>query len=323
MRETNLSKADLSEAYLVRADLSRANLREVNLSRADLEESNLFEVYLFEAKLIDTVLDGATITNSCLWETQRAGWSIKNIICEAIYWDWEGVELTQYAPGEFERLYADTFKIKLHYDGGIDLIEIATLPALIKQIEDKYPGCTLHFQSIQDDAGGATVTIAVDNLGKYEFEALEATAQQTQSQLRRALQENEQLRGILNHLTYEVIPTIVRQCMTQINVGGNVGNLIGTVSGGDVQMIYTPNDLADIRSLITDIFDQRKEIGLTPEKLTELEAEVQTIQTQLAKQTPNHSIIKEAGKTIRNILEGAVGSTLASGWLPALQQLLA
>jgi hypothetical protein len=124
------------------------------------------------------------ITNACFWETQRAEWSIKGINCEAVYWDKTRKELRPYAPGEFERLYAETFKIKLYYSGGIDFIEIATLPALIQQIEDKYPGCSLRFQTMQDDAGGHSVTIAVDNLGKYDFAALEATAQQSQSKLR-------------------------------------------------------------------------------------------------------------------------------------------
>src|SRR5262249_230680 len=113
---------------------------------------------------------------------------------------------------------------------------IATLPALIKQIEDKYPGCALRFQTIQEDAGGASLIIAIDNLGEYDFTALEADAQQSQSKLRLAIQENKQLRSTLNHLTYEVIPTVVRACTTQISIGGNVlgnligGNLIGTAS---------------------------------------------------------------------------------------------
>ena len=56
--------------------------------------------------------------------------------------------------------------------------------------------------------------------------------------------------------------------MTQINVSGNVeANLIGTVSGGEVQMTYSPNDLEAIRLLVNDIFDHRKEIGLSPEQL--------------------------------------------------------
>src|SRR5262249_51524437 len=155
--------------------------------------------------LISTILDGSVITNACLWETQRAGWSIKGIICEAVYWDEGKEELTRYAPGEFERLYADMLKIKMCYEGGIDLIEIATLPALIKQIEDKYPGCALRFQMIQEEAEGASVTIVVDNLGEYDFATLEATAQHSQSQLRLAINDNEQLRSTLNHLTYEVI----------------------------------------------------------------------------------------------------------------------
>src|SRR5262249_55223884 len=137
--QANLRQADLDGAYLRQADLDGADLRGANLRQADLEgaylrQANLEGAYLAPAELIRTVLNRATITNAYLWETQRTGWSIKNIICEAVYWDEEGKKLTQYAPGEFERLYADAFKIKISYEGGIDLIEIATLPALIKQI---------------------------------------------------------------------------------------------------------------------------------------------------------------------------------------------
>jgi uncharacterized protein YjbI with pentapeptide repeats len=129
----NLSGADLRRAYLRRADFSGANLRGANLSRANLSEANLSEAGLVGAKL-----NSATITDACLWETQRAGWSIKNIICEAAYLDRNRRERTTYSLGEFERFYADKTKIVLHYEGGISPIEVATLPALIQRIE----GCT-------------------------------------------------------------------------------------------------------------------------------------------------------------------------------------
>ena len=72
-------------------------------------------------------------------ETQRAGWSIHGIRCETASWDRYGKERKTYSPGEFERLYADKKKIVLHYKGGIHPIEIVTLPALIQQMEARYP----------------------------------------------------------------------------------------------------------------------------------------------------------------------------------------
>jgi uncharacterized protein YjbI with pentapeptide repeats len=244
MELADLSQADLERADLDDADLRRANLRGANLESAslsganlegaNLEGANLGKAYLGGATLIRTVLDGAIITNACLWETPRAGWSIKGIICEAVYWDERRVywderrkELTRYTPGEFERLYADVFKIKIYYKGGIDLIEIATLPALIKQIEDKYPGCALRFQSIQEDAGGASVIIVVDNLGANDVSAIEGTAQRTQNQLREVLEEeNKALRIKLDYVTKDILLSLLRQPTNQFNIETFQGNLL-------------------------------------------------------------------------------------------------
>ena len=70
-----------------------------------------------------------------------------------------------YSAGEFERPYADKTKIVLHYEGGINPIEIATLPALIQRIEATHPGCALRLQSIEEAPGGATVTPVVEDSG--------------------------------------------------------------------------------------------------------------------------------------------------------------
>jgi len=171
LRKANLSGAVCRDAYLWQADFSWANLREADLSRAALGEANLSGADLSGAdlrltNLTDVDLNGATLTDACLWETQRAGWTIQGIICEAVYWDKDRKERTLYNPGEFERLYADKTKIVLHYEGGMSPIEVATLPALIQRIEATHPGCVLRLQSVQEAPGGATVTLVVENDGE-------------------------------------------------------------------------------------------------------------------------------------------------------------
>jgi uncharacterized protein YjbI with pentapeptide repeats/class 3 adenylate cyclase len=153
--ETTLSGADLSEAILIGANLSRANLSGADLLGADFRIANLIEANL----------NGAKITDACLWETQRAGWSVQGIICMAASWDRMRKEQTIYSQGEFERLYADKTKIVLHYPGGINPIEVATLPALIQRIEAIHPGCILRLHSVQEAPGGAMVTLVVDDRG--------------------------------------------------------------------------------------------------------------------------------------------------------------
>src|SRR5262249_15517126 len=137
-----------------------------DFSGRDLSGAILMGVDFRQANLIEINLNGAMLTDAWLWETQRAGWSIQGIICEAVYWDKDRKERTTYSPGEFDRLYADKTKIVLHYKGGITPIEIATLPALIQRIEAIHPGCILRLHSIQEAPGGATVTLVVEEAGQ-------------------------------------------------------------------------------------------------------------------------------------------------------------
>ncbi len=135
----------------------------INLRGADLRGKNLSGADLRVTNLISTNLDRATLTEARLWESQRARWSIHEVVCESAYWDEDGEEQTLYRPGEFERLYAMHVKIVLHYEKGISPIEIATLPILIQQLESTHPGCVLRLESIQTAAGGAAVTLVIDN----------------------------------------------------------------------------------------------------------------------------------------------------------------
>src|SRR5258706_569385 len=130
-----LSDADLTGALLSDADLSKADLRRADLSKADLSEAILFGVDFRLANLIETNCNGAMLTDARLWESQRAGWSIHGVRCQAASWDRDGRERTLYRPGEFERLYAETTHIVLHYAGGLRPLELATLPALLQRME--------------------------------------------------------------------------------------------------------------------------------------------------------------------------------------------
>jgi hypothetical protein len=114
------------------------------------------------ARLINANLNEANLTGACLWETQRAGWSIRGIICESVYWDEEGEEKTCYSPGEFEKLYVEGTKIRLFYKNRIDYFEVVTLHALIQYLTDINPECSLRLVSISDAAGGILVDLALE-----------------------------------------------------------------------------------------------------------------------------------------------------------------
>src|SRR5439155_15159294 len=193
----HLSDADLSKVDLRTVHLSRADLRQVDLSGADLRRAHLRQADLSEAilcgvdfrlaNLIETNCNGAMLTEARLWESQRAGWSIHGVQCQAASWDRDGRERTRYSPGEFERLYTDHTTIVLHYPGGLSPLELATLPALLQRMEAAHPGCVLHLRSVQAEAGGATVTVVMDDGGGQTRDGLQDQAQHLQAAQRDAL----------------------------------------------------------------------------------------------------------------------------------------
>jgi uncharacterized protein YjbI with pentapeptide repeats len=231
LSETNLTRADLrrvdsQQANLRNADLQQANLRHADLQQANLQRTKLQKANLQTSRLINANLDGANLTGACLWETLRAGWSIKEGICEYIYWDECGTEKTVYAPGEFERLYADQTKIKLFYKDGITPLEIATLPALIQHLSDSHPGCNLRFVSIQEVGGGAVVELAVEeteNLNSEQIKQLKASleteAQRQVEYQKQVLIERTMRLQLEKQLDSFVDKLILRQGNTFINNG--------------------------------------------------------------------------------------------------------
>lgn len=214
LSKVDLSQVDLSGAHLSKVDLSRADLRRAHLSKADLSEAILFGIDFRLANLIETNFNGALLTDARLWASQRAGWSIHGVRCQAAYWDRDGRERTLYSPGEFERLYAETTHIVLHYAGGLSPMALATLPALIKRMEAAHPGCVLRLRSVQADAGGATVTVVIDDWGGHTLDDLKEQAQQLQAVQRSALEQADLRQGIehqWSQLKDAVFPVLLEQ----------------------------------------------------------------------------------------------------------------
>ena len=57
-----------------------------------------------------------------------------------------------------------------------------------------------------------------------------------------------------------------------------------------------------------------------PEIIPDIEPDAATIRAQLSKDAPNTTIVQESGRTIRSVLEGAVGGALGNAMSPALIQ---
>jgi hypothetical protein len=330
---TDLSKADLtgadlkfanlSEANLSEADLSKADLRLANLGMADLTEATLIDADLSGAKLTDAILqnadllasrlinaklDRANLTKACLWETQRAGWSIKGVICESIYWDAKREKLDTFEPGEFERLYSEKARVQIKYPGGISTLEIATLPGLIQHLEALHPGARLRFESIQDASGGAIVNLVFDGEGDIspgQIEELRTTiqleAEQKAQILREALAGEKQTVLLLEGEVQALERTVDKLLLNQkpniylsegdLNMSSDTYNISGQAGA------VGPNAHAH-----DNTFNQLQQIGSQIEQSMDLAAlatELETLRQSLKKEavTEEHDMaVVDIGK---------------------------
>jgi hypothetical protein len=197
-----LAFADLRDAHLIGATLLHADLRGATLIDADLRGAILFgatlcNANLQETTLIDSRLNGADLTGAKLWQTQRGGWSIKNVICQRAFWDRDGVEPTEYEDGAFERIFAEKPRIVLRYAGGMSPVDLAMLPLIIERLQVEHPNSSLHIRSVQDDGSGATVTITVEDIAGRSDEDFAQDVELMRGDLtilQRRLQQEERLR---------------------------------------------------------------------------------------------------------------------------------
>jgi hypothetical protein len=234
LRGLDLSRARLGGADLSGANLDGANLSGANLSSAVCEYATFNNANLAKARLIHTNMDGATLTEACLWETQRAGWTIKGVICQSIHWDEKREKVTTYGPRDFERLFSQKTRIQIKYLGGITSLEFVTLPALIQHLEALHEGCKLRFESIQDDSGGALVSVVIDDdahdTSPAQMEQLRVQIQTEVEhkalQLRLALREKEgiilRLGGQVQALQWTVDELLLNQKPNVFLTGGDV-----------------------------------------------------------------------------------------------------
>jgi Pentapeptide repeats (8 copies) len=235
LHRADLSGANLFEANLHEADLSDANLRwaglgYANLHQADLHGADLRWANLIQASLIDAHLDGADLTGAKLWETQRTGWSIKNVICRFAFWDRDGYKPTEYEEGEFERIFAEKPYIILRYAGGISPIDLLALPLVVERLQAEHAGSVIQIRSVQNDAGGASVTITVEDRENRDTEAFAAEVEALRRDLvtiQDRLYNEEKLRlsfeAQCQVLVERVIPTLAATPKQQVNIGQLTG----------------------------------------------------------------------------------------------------
>ena len=105
---------------------------------------------------------------------------------------------------------------------------------------------------------------------------------------------------------------------------------VGTMSGSAIQqgtqhssqaVSFQQNQVDEVREFLNSLKRDFPQLGLAPEQNADVEADIATVEAQLRSTRPKGTIIKESLHSIRNILEGATGSLLASGILAELGRL--
>lgn len=91
-------------------------------------------------------------------------------------------------------------------------------------------------------------------------------------------------------------------------------------STGNLQtLLSSGHDLAKLGKFVEIIESRFSELDFQSiDEQNEALAEIQTIKTQISSPKPKEIVIRESGKTLRNILEGMTGSLLASELLKLL-----
>lgn len=114
------------------------------------------------------------------------------------------------------------------------------------------------------------------------------------------------------------------------NVTYQITHNIGTMQHSQIQhdspnasqIMHGDSSLSSIADFLNLLSNARDELELQASASAELDAEIATLETQLASPRPKQPIINEALRSVRNILEGVAGSSIASGLLATLAALL-
>jgi hypothetical protein len=151
------------------------------------------------------------------------------------FWDREGKEPTQYEEGEFERIFAEKPRIVLYYSGAMSPVDLLALPLIVERLQADHPDSVLQIRSLQNDAGGASVTITVEDVAgrsadefAVELEVLRCDLIDMQQRVRGEESLRLAAEAKYQALVHDVLPRILEKVgptMTQdtYNVSGQAG----------------------------------------------------------------------------------------------------
>jgi uncharacterized protein YjbI with pentapeptide repeats len=304
LRRACLQRADLSGADLSQADLNRADLQFTNLTGAELIQTDLTRANLSQSNLHCANFNRATLTDCKLWETLRAGWGVRGVLCERAFWDSEGEKATEYTPGEFERIYSEQTCIELFYEGGMSSFELGTLPALLQHLTSMHPGTNILLKTIEQAGGGAKITLSLGYSDEQTKKNVEADAVEVvQAQLR--LRSDETLRLQIENATLKQMhETTIRLILTgsapHITFNAPVHTAALASGSASVEIRQTFNDNTELIELFDKLFARNTE--LTAPQAAEIEA----AKAELEKPNPDKSLLTRTFRFLKTLPKEAV-----------------
>lgn len=100
-----------------------------------------------------------------------------------------------------------------------------------------------------------------------------------------------------------------------VNIGTAIHSPVqqaGALSTQSQVNTYDAQELSNLNRLVTDLTTHLHELNIDARQRQKAEAQIATIKAQLIDDEPDRVIVQQAGRTLRNITEGAIGSLLAT-----------
>jgi hypothetical protein len=116
---------------------------------------------------------------------------------------------------------------------------------------------------------------------------------------------------------FEPLEPEVPRVHNAINIGAMTGSTIQQGSPGANQAVQFLLHIEPARAALAAFETAIQGTSMAPAMVDEIAADVQTIKAQLSKPAPSVSIIQEAGRSLRSVLEGVAGGLLTPAVMAA------
>lgn len=330
LENTNFTNANLSHANFDNAILNEANLNGVIaykadfyqaiLENADLSHGDFRKATFAMSRLINATLNGANLTDSILWETQRVLWSIKDIICEKCYWGENKTDPpSNYSKGEFEKLHKYNPVIKVHFSQGISPIEFYSLSHFVHGIQNVFDGSIMRISTITEAGKGARVDITLEkhNIGEYKQieNALNYLPQFMRDHNNKDLWFLEGVNKALQNTNNKLISELMKKNITKIGKIEAHNSIISTgeKSKNTLKLNFDKQELINL----LNAFIEENNDNVSEKIANELKNELNKTNDKC-----NHSIIKSLSEQLNTIILGAAGSGTCEILSKSLQNLI-